>query len=86
MNARDPTIKRYLGLKSDGWPGQNSVPFNVMLAEVIVEAASRSQLQEAGPGDPLTLFGRQMVLMRKWLPAIHRALVPDVEVHARRNS
>lgn len=87
VNAKDPTIKRYLGSKRAGWPGQNSVPFNVMLAEVIVEAASRSQLQrEAGPGDALTLFGRQMALMRKWLPTIHRALVPDAEVQPYRNT
>ncbi|MXZ60862.1 MAG: hypothetical protein F4228_02835 [Acidobacteria bacterium] len=87
VNARDPTIRRYLGPKNAGWPGQNSVPFNVMLAEVIVEAASRSQLQrEAGSGDPLTLFGRQMALMRRWLPAIHRALVPDVEVRPHREN
>ena len=87
INAKDPTVRRYLGPKNRGWPGQNSVPFNVMLAEVIVEAAARSQLQrtETEMRDALTLFGRQLALVRKWLPRIHRALVPEAELRSIRN-
>lgn len=84
VNAKDPTVRRYLGPKRRGWPGQNSMPFNVMLAEVIVEAASRSQLQkmETESRDLPTIFGRQIGLMRKWLPSIHRALVPEADLKA----
>lgn len=87
VNAKDPTVRRYLGPKRRGWPGQNSLPFNVMLAEVIVEAASRSQLQrmETESRDALTLFRRQIALMRKWLPNIHRALVTDADLKAARD-
>ena len=82
VNAKDRTVRRYLGAKRKGWPGQNSIHFNVMLAEVIVEAASRSQLQrsETELRDALTLFGRQIALMRKWLPSIQRALVPEADL------
>ncbi len=87
VNAKDPTVRRYLGPKSANWPGQDSVPFNVMLAEVIVEAAARGQLQqkETGARDASTLFGKKLELMRKWLPRIHRALVPEVELKHLRN-
>lgn len=87
INARDPTVRRYLGSKRQGWPGQNTVPFNVMLAEVIVEAAVRSQLQrtEIEVRDAPTLLGRQIARSQEWLPRIHRALVPETELRNIRN-
>lgn len=87
INAQDSTVRRYLGSKRQGWPGQNSVPFNVMLAEVIVEAAVRSQLQrmETEMRDAPTLLGRQIARAQEWLPRIHRALVPDAELRSVRN-
>ena len=87
VNTNDPTVRRYVGPKNKGRPGQNSVPFNVMLAEVMVDAAARHQLQrqETEVRDAVTLFGRQLALTKKWLPRIHRALVPEGELRAVRN-
>ncbi len=87
VNTNDPTVRRYVGPKSKGRPGQNSVPFNVMLAEVMVDAAARHQLQrqETEMRDAVTLFGRQLALMKKWLPRIHRALVPEADLRTVRD-
>ena len=87
VNAKDPTVKRYLGPKRNGWPGQNSIPFNVMLAEIMVEAASRYKLQrsETELRDLSSLLGRHLEQIRKWLPSIHRTLVPEVDLRSARD-
>ena len=81
INTSDRTVQRYVGPKRDKWPGRDSVPFNVMLAELMVDAAARYQLQreENEVQDASILFRRREELVRKWLPSIHRALVTDTE-------
>ena len=77
LNTQDPSVRRYLGAKSQNYPGQRTIPFNVMLAEIMVEVASRSVLLRSTETiSRLELFGRHEEQMRKWLPAIHRVLVP----------
>lgn len=82
LNTREPIVSRYLGAKSRNYPGQQTIPFNVMLAEIMVEAASRFVLQRSSePISRAELFGRHEEQMSKWLPKIHRVLVPRVNIH-----
>ena len=81
LNTQDPSVRRYLGAKSQNYPGQRTIPFNVMLAEIMVEVASRSVLLRSTETiSRLELFGRHEEQMRKWLPAIHRVLVPTADL------
>lgn len=36
--ARHPSVSRYLGLKSDGYPGQESKHFRLLVAEIVADA------------------------------------------------
>ncbi len=40
-NAKHPAVARLLGSKDDGWPGQNSVAFHAMLAELLANTIVR---------------------------------------------
>ena len=54
IGARHPSLKRYLGPKSERYPGQDALHFRVLLAEVVAEALCARRLQgniEANPGD-----------------------------------
>lgn len=78
LNTRDPSVSRYLGAKSKNYPGQKTTHFNAMLAEIMVEVASRSLLlRSTATNSPIILFGRHEQQMREWLPTIHRVLVPE---------
>ena len=59
VNALDPSVKAYLGPKGDGWPGQETVHFNAMLAEVLASTVVRHKLQSkyGEPYDVVRLFG-----------------------------
>ena len=52
IGARHPSLKRYLGPKSEQYPGQDELLFRVLLAEVVAEALCARRLQgniEANP-------------------------------------
>ncbi len=54
IGARHPSLKRYLGPKSERYPGQDELHFRILLAEVVAEALCARRLQgniEANPGD-----------------------------------
>lgn len=81
VNTRDRSVSRYLGPKNKNYPGQHSVPFNVLLAEIMVENASRSVLLRGGETlSPVELFGRHAEQMREWLPRIHSVLVSRADL------
>lgn len=81
VNTRDPSVRRYLGAKAQNYPGQRTIAFNVMLAEIMVEVASRNVLLRlTGTISPAVLFGRHEGKMRDWLPVIHRVLVPESDL------
>lgn len=85
VNTQDRSVSRYLGPKNKNYPGQHSVPFNVLLAEIMVENASRSVLLRATETlSPAELFGRHAEQMRKWLPRIHAVLVSTADLDANR--
>ena len=38
LGAKHPSLKRYLGTKSEGFPGQDSQHFRLLIAEIVAEA------------------------------------------------
>ena len=90
VNANDRALARYLGPETAGrdWPGQDTVHFRTMLAEVIVWAAARQELQRqeaSGSRSATSLFYDQADRMSRMLPRVHRALVPENELRGVRN-
>lgn len=86
VNTADRSVKRYLGPKSRNYPGQHSVAFNVLLAEIMVDIASRSVLLRGTETLlPAELFGRHTEQMRSWLPRIHAVLVSASEIEKARS-
>ena len=83
VNAADPTIARYLGKRQDGWPGQGDLHFRTMLAEVVTHTLARHVIenrhQQVGP-ESSRLFYEHMELAARWLPRVHRVLVPTAEL------
>ena len=86
INAASPSIAGYLGDRAQEWPGQDDIHFRTMLAEVITLTVARFVIQrrrlEQLPS--YRLFYEHMQLMEKWLPQVHRALVPPGELSSRR--
>ena len=86
IGARHPSLKRYLGPKSEQYPGQDELHFRVLLAEVVAEALCARRLQaniEANPRDFEGMswddyyrhFAR---MMSEFLPKAHGLMAPGV--------
>ena len=86
IGARHPSLKRYLGPKSEQYPGQDALHFRVLLAEVVAEALCARRLQgniEANPRDFEGIswddyyrhFAR---MMSEFLPKAHGLMAPGV--------
>ena len=86
IGARHPSLKRYLGPKSEQYPGQDELHFRVLLAEVVAEALCSRRLQgniESNPGDFEGMswddyyrhFAR---MMSEFLPKAHGLMAPGV--------
>ena len=86
IGARHPSLKRYLGPKSEQYPGQDALHFRVLLAEVVAEALCARRLQgniEANPrdfegmswDDHYRHFAR---MMSEFLPKAHGLMAPGV--------
>ncbi len=84
IGARHPSLKRYLGPKSEQYPGQDAMHFRVLLAEVVAEALCARRLQaniEANPRDFEGMswddyyrhFAR---MMSEFLPKAHGLMAP----------
>ena len=84
IGARHPSLKRYLGPKSEQYPGQDALHFRVLLAEVVAEALCARGLQgniEANPrdfegmswDDHYRHFAR---MMSDFLPKAHGLMAP----------
>lgn len=77
ITTQHESTRRYLGPKGKGYPGQNSEPFRVLLAELIsdnvcrriVEAHARSQPDEFDSDKVYLLHNR---LMKEFTPIAHR--------------
>jgi hypothetical protein len=85
VNATHRSISRYLGPKSKKWPGQHSVEFRVVLAEIIASALARKVIFDRieQPRDAIRAITEQMRLTERWLSRIHSSLLPAKEVSYR---
>jgi len=83
--AQHPSVGRYLGSQSDGYPGQGSRHFRLLLAEIVAEAVctrimehqeelAPSRYADFGWDDYYSEFSR---LMTKFLPITHRLQCPE---------
>ncbi len=83
VNAKDPSISRYLGSKRKAWPGQDQLHFRTMLAEIIALTMSRYVIQQRRLEGKMTasdLFREHSRLMDKWLTRVHAVLVPTSDL------
>lgn len=86
IGARHPSLKRYLGPKSEHYPGQDALHFRVLLAEVVAEALCARRLQgniEANPRDfdgvSWDEYYRHFAgMMSEFLPKAHGLMAPGV--------
>ena len=86
IGARHPSLKRYLGPKSEQYPGQDALHFRVLLAEVVAEALCARRLQaniEANPRDFEGMtwddYYRHFAgMMSEFLPKAHGLMAPGV--------
>ena len=79
INAKSPSIARYLGNRQDGYPGQDSIHFRTMLSEVVTGAVARHVIQnrqQQERPDPYRILFQHSQLTEKWLPRVHAVLVP----------
>ena len=83
--ARHPSIRRYLGLKSEGFPGQGTKHFRLLLAEVVADAVIRkalSSFERDGEYDGEIrdwdfYYSEYHKMMSKFLPDAHKLQLPE---------
>jgi hypothetical protein len=83
--ARHPALKRYLGNKEDGFPGQKLKHFQVLIAEVVADAVCTrvvSQMVQSNPeefvdADWDTYYFLYSKHLTNFLPIAHKIQCPD---------
>ena len=83
--ARHPSLARYLGKRSDGFPGQTERHFRVLLAEIVAEASCSRRLARNIVANPADYDGNSWdeyyhhfsEFMSRFLPKAHSLMVPD---------
>ena len=86
IGARHPSLERYLGPKSEQYPGQDELHFQVLLAEVVAEALCARRLQANIESNPRDFEGmawddyyRHFArMMSEFLPKAHGLMAPGV--------
>ena len=86
LGAKHPSLKRYLGTKSEGFPGQDSKHFRLLTAEIVADAvctkliAYREQNLEYEDDNTDWNFYYSVYcgLMTEFLPIAHQVQVGDV--------
>ena len=87
IGARHPSLQRYLGRKSESYPGQDDLHFRVLLAEVVAEALCARRLEgnvKANPGDFEGMswddyYRHFAELMSRFLPNAHQLMAPEID-------
>lgn len=83
--ATHPTLGRYLGSESDGWPGQKDPHFRLLLAEIVADKVVQRILEDkfdSNPrllDDPTTLFFHHTEELTWFLPIAHKIMISDGE-------
>ena len=70
-----PAVRPYLGDKRDGYPGQTSPQFHLLMAELVADAVVRRVLLEKWKDDEVdagTLYVEQYKLLGRFLSVAHR--------------
>ncbi len=83
--ARHPSLARYLGDKSEHFPGQDERHFRVLLAEIVAEATCSRRLTQNIVANPVDYerstwqdyHHRFSAFMSEFLPRAHALMVPD---------
>jgi hypothetical protein len=83
--ARHPSLARYLGSPSEGFPGQEERHFRVLLGEIVADAVCSELLRkniEANPADYENAdwdlyYAEFSEYMTAFLPTAHALVVPD---------
>lgn len=86
--GRHESIARYLGSKEAKFPGQDSVLFKILLAEIVAENVCRKALEiQAGQVpwefenlDIEGFYAKHNKLMREFTPTAHKILISDSDV------
>ena len=87
IGARHPSLQRYLGPKSEQYPGQDRLHFRVLLAEVVAEAPLLEALAREHRVEPqglpkacrgMTTTGIFARMMSEFLPKAHGLMAPGV--------
>lgn len=76
------SISRYLGSPNDGYPGQHSAPFRVLLAELVADNVCRRIVEERVRVLPHEFDGNQIYLvhsrlMKEFTPIAHKILLAN---------
>ena len=83
--GKHPSLRRYLGEKATGFPGQESIHFRLLLAEIVAEAVCAHLLSrnvEASPEDYEDAdwdlyYAEYSKYMTKFLPIAHKLQCPQ---------
>ena len=84
--AKHPSISRYLGPKSEGFPGQNEKHFRLLMAEVVADAVVQKSIAhncaqgvyEDEEQDWDFFYFEYHRMMSKLLPQAHKLQLPKV--------
>jgi hypothetical protein len=84
--AQHPTIARYLGREHDGYPGQRSPQFRVLLAEIVAEKVVQRILEAKIESNPSLFEERNAFFflyseeMSSFLPMAHKIMISEGDV------
>ncbi|MFC2085776.1 hypothetical protein ACFLRO_01045 [Bacteroidota bacterium] len=82
--AKHPSLSRYLGSKADGFPGQETPHFRLLLAEIVAEAVCAQLLGENTKTNPHDFedadwdlyYAELSKLKTRFLPIAHELVIP----------
>ena len=85
--ARHPSLSRYLGPKSEQFPGQEKSYFRVLLAEIVADAIcsrilgknTQNYPEDYESADWDQYYAEFSELMNQFLPGAHESVFPDIE-------
>ena len=83
--ARHKSLERYLGSKAEGFPGQESKHFRVLLAEIVADAVCAKLLAQNAQANPEDYeeadwdqyYADYSRMMAEFLPIAHKLQCPD---------